>query len=124
MDEETKKPEVQLVESIHPNEDTGFIAIVLPPEYIHWMGFVVSFLLMVIASVFLKYDDFISAGGAISPIAYIDMLLMSMATISCIRCIYRYIKAWFNRRNDEDDDDPDFMSGSTHLMGGDTQAHV
>lgn len=124
MDEETKKPEVQ-VEQIHPDEETGFVAIVLPPEYIHWTGFVVSFLFLVITSIFLKYDDLV-AGETISPLAYIDMFMMCMAMLSCIRCLYRYMKAWFKAHGDEDDEDSasDVLRGSTTWAGGNKQAHV
>lgn len=121
MDEEEKK-QVVCTEKMLPDEDTGFVAIIVPPEYIHWMGFVVSFLLLVITSVFLKYDELVSQQSGLSPVAYIDMLMMFMALFSCIRCLYRYIRAWVARHNDDDEDDEDdhseFLTGDTTVIGG------
>lgn len=89
----------------------GYILCIIPEEYIHWGGFVISFLLVVIALVFLHSDGVVST-GEMTPTVYIDLVMLFSSMLMCARCLYLYTKAWFVSHSEGDDDDDSTSSPS------------
>lgn len=106
MSKSEEMKSADLEEDFDPTDPTnGFAVFVVPKEYIHWGGFVVSFLLVAIASLFLKFDT--AATGELTPTGYIDMVMLFASLIMCARCLYLYVATWFSyQEEDEDDDSP------------------
>lgn len=79
---------------------------VLAEEHICWMGFVGSFLMMVIAMLFLHCDELLIDERLLSWARCVDLFMLISSIIAAFRYLYLYIRSWHDRRfgNDEDDD--------------------
>lgn len=93
----------------------GFSVFIVPEEYIHWGGFVGSFLLAIIGLYFFNTDGQ-EVSGKITPTGYIDLVLIFTALIACFRSVFLYIKAWTKSNitvTEEEDEDDDDNTGDT-----------
>lgn len=100
--EEERKGEAEDLQRRVPR----YILCVLPEEYIHWGGFVVSFLLVAIAMIFAHIDG-VEQGQELSLMGYLDLILLFCSFVACMRYMYCWIRSWYASWFEDDDDDDD-----------------